>query len=115
MTTVSTITTFTLPAGQVAIFERGGKGSANVDPTRLANLYTIGDQEAFLGPYDRSVSIVVTPVTPVSYRIDSDSDMSNQAGSMKNALLLGSSVIVSSEAPSDEDGRPDGTIYIQTT
>jgi lysophospholipase L1-like esterase len=88
MTTVSTITTFTLSKGQVAIFERGGKGTANVDPTGRANVYTIGEQEAFLGPYDKAVSIVVTPSSPVSYRIDSDKDMSDQSGSLKGALVL---------------------------
>ncbi|MFA5898064.1 MAG: hypothetical protein WC829_03005 [Hyphomicrobium sp.] len=88
MTTVSTITTFSLPAGQVAIFERGGKGTANVDPTGRANIYTIGEQEAFLGPYDKAVSIVVTPSSPVSYRIDSDKDMSDQSGSLKGVLVL---------------------------
>jgi len=88
MTTVSTITTFSLPAGQVAIFERGGKGTANVDPTGRANVYTIGEQEAFLGPYDKAVSIVVTPSSPVSYRIDDDQDMADQSGSLKDAIRL---------------------------
>lgn len=76
MPSINSTTSFSLPSGQALIFELGGSGSVSVDGQQ----YTIGRQEAFLGPFDRAVSVVISvDVAPISYRIDADGDMSDQS------------------------------------
>jgi len=73
-------TSFTLPRGSSVIFELGGIGTATVDPSRISNVYRIGTQEAFLGPYDRSLTIFVSVESgTINYRIDADGDLSDQS------------------------------------
>jgi len=85
-------TSFTLPRGSSVIFELGGIGTATVDPSRISNVYRIGTQEAFLGPYDRSLTIFVSVESgTINYRIDADGDLSDQSPPLDRALMLSSS------------------------
>jgi hypothetical protein len=88
MTTVSTTTTFSLPAGQVVCFLVGGRGTATVDPTGRGNIYTIGQQESFIGPFTKAVNILVTPESTINYRIDSDGNLDDQTPPLNRALML---------------------------
>jgi len=80
MPAITSSTSFVLPRGSSVIFELGGTGTATVDPTGISNAYRIGLQEAFLGPYDRNVTILVTVEGgTINYRIDADGDLSDQS------------------------------------
>ena len=102
MATLTTSSSFTLNKGAIVQFCIGGNGTAIVDPTGLANAYAIGSQESFLGPYDRNHVISVNVKNgPIEYYIDSDGSIAT------------GQIVISTDAPSDTDGRPDGTIYLQ--
>jgi lysophospholipase L1-like esterase len=80
MPAITSSTSFVLSRGSSVIFELGGTGTATVDPTGISNAYRIGLQEAFLGPYDRNVTILVTVEGgTINYRIDEDGDLSDQS------------------------------------
>ena len=73
MTQVTAITTFTLATGQAVNFAVGGRGTANVICGPKNQTYTVGLQECFLGPFDRTATITVTPeIGTITYGIDGD-------------------------------------------
>lgn len=75
MPSITSNTTFTLTKGASVIFELGGSGTATV----AGQIYSIGNREAFIGPFDRAVSVVVAVENaPIGYRIDGDGDLSDQ-------------------------------------
>jgi hypothetical protein len=104
MPAITSSTSFVLSRGSSVIFELGGTGTATVDPTGIGNAYRIGLQEAFLGPYDRNVTILVTVEGgTINYRIDADGDLSDQTQAL---AALGAEV-------SDLKGTPTGLNALQ--
>jgi len=70
---ITSRSTFTLPAGSAAVFHKGGSGKASVFlPSVPGQIYTVGVNEAFLGPYEKDASISVeVDYGSVEYIIDS--------------------------------------------
>lgn len=92
-------TTVTLAAGD-KITVASGAIQSMIGPGPRANqqrLLTAGGQ---LGPFDRSQAVYLTALSDAVY----------SSGTQTTSPLI----IVSASAPVDADGRPDGTVYIQT-
>lgn len=77
---VSSRTTFSLAIGQSVIFKIGGSGTATVFVGSLpGQSYVVGQQEAFIGPFTASASVVVDVSNgSIEYVIDGDGDMRDQ-------------------------------------
>ena len=99
MASITANTSFTLTKGQLIVFDLGGSGTVNID----GNYYTIGRQEAYIGPFTKDVLVQITVTnSPITYRIEGDGSLENK-------------IIVSADDPNDSDGRADGTIWLKVT
>jgi hypothetical protein len=102
MTTIvaNTTTSVVLPAGQV--LRVSGQGSAQVSPAAPASIagsiYPFKAAESAIGPFTSDVTIIMS---------------AGAAGASYNLGLPLGPIVMSTDAPSNNDGRPDGTIYIQ--
>jgi hypothetical protein len=121
MPAITSSTSFVLSRGSSVIFELGGTGTATVDPTGISNAYRIGLQEAFLGPYDRNVTILVTVEGgTINYRIDADGDLSDQTkaiaalGAEVDALNGGgiTAMVKLTQAEYDALAPDESTLYV---
>jgi len=98
MTTIAAGASATVTLAQGSTLKTTGTGVAVFGPGSHAN-QQVGLQGAnTLGPYGRDRVIYITATTQIDYT---------------DSLATGP-IIVSSSAPSNSDGKPDGTIYIQT-
>lgn len=77
----SSRTTFTLATGQSVIFKIGGSGTATVFVGSLpGQSYVVGQQEAFIGPFTASASVVVDVANgSIEYVIDGDGVLEDKA------------------------------------
>ena len=72
------------------------------DPLTFNPNVTVTASTSIVGPFPNSRNITLSCTSgAVSYSLGPDGK-------------LASAVVVSGDAPSDGDGRPDGTVYIQT-
>lgn len=103
MPTITESTSITLTAGQAISFSPVGVGSVLVDEGGRNLTFAIGQQEVQLGPWATDVVLKIT-VTDDSlvYTLDADGSFAPPA------------VVISTDAPVNGDGRPNGTIYQQT-
>jgi hypothetical protein len=101
----------TIPTGQfIAVGALRGSQAQVLIPFGLSGgpISLIGNDTKTFGPYLTDINVTVSSISgSVEYVINASPALTDASGGIGAA-------IVSSTAPSNADGRADGTIYIQT-